>query len=64
MAPSDGYLDGTAVPQDNTLSLGNWIAGASHTYHFTVDWPSTDPADDNGFMGATCTYRFQWDAIQ
>jgi len=46
------------------VSLGTWAPEAPHTYTFTVTWPNgTGVPDDNAFMGTTCTYRFDWNAV-
>jgi hypothetical protein len=46
------------------VSLGTWAPEAPHTYTFTVTWPNgTGVPSDNAFMGTTCTYRFDWNAV-
>jgi hypothetical protein len=49
------------------LSVGNFAAGASKTFEFTVTFPDTDVGGvkgaDNKYKGSETTVEFDWEAI-
>jgi spore coat-associated protein N len=46
-----------------TLAAGTLAPGATHTYKFTVSFPSGTPAQDNPFKGASLEVAFDWEAV-
>ncbi len=50
-------------------SLGQWDAGVSHSYRFTVSFPDGgSPADntsgDNAYQGSSLEVQFDWTSVQ
>jgi hypothetical protein len=43
----------------NPTQLGSFAPGASHTYRFTVSWPSAG-AGDASYYGSTMSVQFDW----
>lgn len=43
----------------NPTALGSFAPGASHTYRFTVSWPSAGAADAN-YLGSKMSVQFDW----
>jgi len=53
---------GAASGAISAVSLGTWAPNATHYYKVSVNWPAVGGGPDNNYMGASVTYRFQWDA--
>jgi spore coat-associated protein N len=52
-----------ALSAMGTLAAGTLAPAATHTYTFTVTFPSGTPAQDNPFKGASLTAAFDWEAV-
>jgi len=46
-----------------TEQLGTWDAGSTHTYQFTITFPSQGDTLDNRYQGASSTVDFVWNAV-
>jgi len=60
--PGPALYTGPASGAIAAVSLGTWAPAATHYYKVSVNWPPTGGGPDNNYMGASVTYRFQWDA--
>ncbi|MEA2281237.1 MAG: hypothetical protein QOK21_1844 [Solirubrobacteraceae bacterium] len=65
--PSDAVtgtpLPATLVSSIGTTALGTWAGGTSHTYRFTVTWP-TGLTGDNAYQSSGLSLDFTWSATQ
>jgi spore coat-associated protein N len=52
-----------ALSAMGTLAAGTLAPAETHTYTFTVTFPSGTPAQDNPFKGAALTAAFDWEAV-
>ncbi len=65
---SSNVVTGTPLPATlisgvGTTALGTWAGNTSHTYRFTVTWP-TGLANDNDYQSSGLSMDFTWSATQ
>jgi spore coat-associated protein N len=56
-------LPSTLVSGVGTTALGTWAGNTSHTYRFTVTWP-TGLTGDNAYQSSGLSLDFAWSATQ